>query len=102
MKCQNKVTFEKRQNQRNIRFERAKRNTRRGVSQGVYQAALNDQTVVDHILTTVKRKLPRITRSTRTRYSSEKKPTNQREISASKERKETYVEVSAKEFIKLQ
>ena len=56
----------------NYQIRRAKRNTRRGVSQGVYQAALNDQTVVDRILTTVKRKLPRITRSTRTRYSSEK------------------------------
>ena len=29
--------------ERTIRFERAKRNTRRGVSQGVYQSAVNDQ-----------------------------------------------------------
>ena len=88
MKCQNKVTFEKRQNQRTIRFERAKRNTRRGVSQGVYQAALNDQTVVDRILTTVKRKLQRITWSTRTRYTFEKRQ-NQRTISFERAKRNT-------------
>ena len=43
-KYQNKVQlWKKRQNQRTISFERAKRNTRRGVSQGVYQSAVNDQ-----------------------------------------------------------
>ena len=44
MEYQNKVQlWKKRQNQRTISFERAKRNTRRGVSQGVYQSAVNDQ-----------------------------------------------------------
>ena len=57
---------------------------------------------VDRILTTVKRKLPRIRWSIRTRYSFEKKTDNTRELSDSKsEKKETSVEVSAKEFIKL-
>ena len=103
MKYQNKVQlWRKRQNQRELSASKGRKETSVEVSAKKFiKLQLTIRQAVDRILTTVKRKLPRITRNTRTRYSPGKNDKT-RELSASKGREETYVEVSAKELIKLQ
>ena len=102
MKYQSKAQLWKKTTKpENYQIRRAKRNIGRSVSQGVYQAAVNDEAGSRSHTHYSQTEITKHHMEYQNKVQLRKKTDSSRELSDSKERKETSVEVSAKEFIKL-